>query len=185
MTQNKSKIQMSDLPATQPYEPELDSISDTNDGEIGKTHFPFHIWFDANGWVEGFAEIPGKAQKLWYSHLSFRPKRRITEKRKNPKTGKEEDVIVAYETTNSIYDVVSSEAAEHIIDLFRGQRYFAPLRNEVRSKDAMGRLFIQAEDPYLDGEPIWGYVSQETKEWVEIQAVGSAKRAGDFRFLKH
>ena len=157
-----------------------------------KTHFRFHIWLDATYHVEGFAEIPGRISygssepTMWYSHLSFSPKNRITSKKINPETGIEEDVLLAYETTNSIYDVVSANVEESIIKKFQGQRYFAPLRNEVRSVDkTTGLELIQAEDPYLDGEPIWGHISQETDDWVEIQRVGSAKRAGDFRFLKY
>lgn len=145
------------------------------DSPLTKTKFPFHIWFDLDYRVEGFAEVSVKPGKIWYSHLSFCPKSRKVDSEGN---------IVSFETFNSIYEVVSQKVDEDVIRTFRGQRYFPPLRNEVRTVDSMGRIFINAEDPYLDGEPIYGYLTLETEEWIEIRSVGSTKRSGDFRFLK-
>lgn len=117
--------------------------------------------------IEGFAEIPGKNGKIWYSYIVIVP------------LGQNGRII---ETRTTFYEVIGG--VEQIPkEAFQDKnRYLGPLKNIERVKEQTGD-FIFADDPYLENESLSGKILNETDEWVELGMLFGV-RAGPIRFLK-
>lgn len=134
--------------------------------------FRFYIlleWLDGAK-IDGFAEIPGKNGKIWYSYVTITP------------SGRTGNII---ETKTTFYEVVGGvERIKEIPDdVFKDKhRYLGPLKNIERIKERSGD-FIFADDPHLENEKLSGRIIGESDEWIEL-VISSGIRGGTIRFLK-